>query len=191
MAQHLNLYDPSLRPPRVWLTPWRVAAALLLLLLLMAGAAHWIRRDAARWQAHADQQQAALRALLALPAAAPGSFDDLPQLREQLARAQMLALAQGSAQDRALPANVLRALAQAAPGDVWLTAAQWQMAPRQLALEGALLNPNSLPNYLRRLEQQSVFQGQTFAQLQLSPQQPERPLQQTFVLRSQPKEGNR
>lgn len=188
--QQLNLYDDSLRPPRIWLTPLRLALALALLIGALALAAAWLRRDAAHWQEVAAQQQAELDRLVVL---APMAADtELPALRDQLARAQAMlqALEQGGPREQ--PAEVLAALAAAAPGDVWLTRASWQAAPRGLALEGGLLDPRRLPDYLRRLEAQPAFQGQGFAQLQLEPvaaeQQPE---QHRFVLRSQSREARR
>ena len=86
---------------------------------------------------------------------------------------------------------MLAALAAAAPGDVWLTQAAWQAEPRQLALDGGLLDPRRLPDYLRRLERQPAFAGQSFAQLQLAPVLPaanaaSAALHHRFRLHSQP-----
>lgn len=187
--QHLNLYDQTLRPPKVWLTPLRLLLALALVLVLMALAGAWLRRDAAHWQAEAAARQAELQQLTASVLPPQAADAELPGLRQQLAQARQLAQAMAAGGPRELPAEVLRALALAAPGDVWITAATWQAEPRQLALEGGLLDPNRLPDYLRRLERQPVFEGQTFAQLQLAPWPDTR--HHRFALRSLAKEGGR
>jgi|GEM_PF-4589613 len=194
-VQQLNLYDASLRPPRVWLTPLRLLVAAALVLGLMAAAAAWLRLDAQRWQDQAAAQQAELQQLAALAPAAAAASDAaaLPALRQRLAQAQAMAAAQQAGGPPAMPAEVLAALAAAAPGDVWLTAASWQSEPRQLALEGGLLDPRRLPDYLRRLERQPVFEGQDFAQLQLAPAPAlatgSEPAHHRFALRSLPKEA--
>jgi Tfp pilus assembly protein PilN len=187
--QHLNLYDQTLRPPKVWLTPLRLMLAVAMVLGLMALAGAWLRRDAARWEAEAAAQQAELQKLTATMLPPQAADADLPGLRQQLAQASQLSQAMQAGGSRTLPAEVLTALALAAPGDVWITAASWQAEPRELALEGGLLDPNRLPDYLRRLERQPAFQGQTFAQLQLAPWPDTRHHQ--FALRSRAKEGGR
>lgn len=193
MAQQLNLYDASLRPQREWLTPLRLLGAAALVLIAQTGVARWLDHDAARWQAQAQADEAQLRQLADALGQVGGSDEGLPRLRAQLAQARQLAQAlhgEGDAPaDQA--ARVLAALSAAAGPEVWVSAAQWQAQPRQLALEGGLLKASQLPAYLRRLERQPVFAGQGFAQLQLQPAPSDQAPHHRFVLRSQPKEGGR
>jgi hypothetical protein len=191
MAQQINLFDASLRPPRYWITPLRLLLALLLMLGLQAAAALWLRHDAARWQQQVQAQDDALRAVAKSAPGALGLDAELPLLRQQLAQAQMLLQARQAQGPTEPPAQVLAALAAAAPGDVWITAAQWQAEPRQLSLEGELLDPRRLPGYLRRLEAQPVFAGQGFAQLLLEPGAEGSGRPHRFALRSLAKEGPR
>lgn len=203
MAQQINLFDQDLRPQRHRLTPGRL---LLLLGLLVAGLALlaqvWQRQAAQdRAQALALQRQA--QALGAGAQAKPTEDSELPRLRRELAEARALAAALAASPEAApeQAARVLAALSAATAPGVWLQSVQWQAAPRQLALEGALLQAPQLPAYLRRLEAQPAFRGLGFAQLQLAPppQPPGQavgaagaaPTHSVFALRSQPKETGR
>lgn len=193
MAQQLNLYDISLRPQRHLLTPLRLLVAVLLLWVLMALVGQGLRRDAERLraEAHADAEQ--MQALIKSQAELAQDDGGLPALRQQVAEARQLVHALRPAEDGPADqsAQVLAALSAAAGPEVWVSALQWQGSPRQLALEGGLLKANQLPAYLRRLERQPVFAGQSFAQVQLQPSGPGLPPHHRFVLRSQPKEGGR
>ena len=133
MAQQLNLFDPSLRPQRQWLTPARLVALLLLLVAAMVLLAQLWRREAVQLQA------------------------------------------------RTAPFY-----------------STYQTADQRWLAVGPLEAPQ-LPPYLRRLEAQSAFHGQSFAQLQLAPP-PLAPGQRAseavlthhvFALRSQAREAGR
>ena len=201
MAQQLNLFDHSLRPQRQWLTPARLVALLLLLVAAMVLLAQLWRREAVQLQARTAAAQAELQALAAAAPRAAAEDPELPRLRSQLAQARALSAAL-TAHPEAVPeqaAQVLAALSAAATPGVWISAVQWQAQPRQLALEGGLLQAPQLPPYLRRLEAQSAFHGQSFAQLQLAPP-PLAPGQRAseavlthhvFALRSQAREAGR
>jgi MSHA biogenesis protein MshI len=195
MAQQLNLFDPSLRPEVQWLTPGRLLVGLLLLLALMAGAAQWLKWDAAHIRAQAQGDEVQLRQLAqAQQQSAVQADAELPRLREQLAEARLITQALRP-QDDTPPdqaARVLAALSGAALQGSWIELAQWQSQPRQLALEGGLLQGDLLPAYLRRLEREPAFNGQRFAQVQLQPAESAGALPyHRFVLRSQPREGGR
>lgn len=196
MAQQLNLFDPSLRPRRSLLTPWRLLAALLLLLVLQAAAGQWLREDAARWRALAAADQARLQQLAASMAAAGSASapsGEMDALRREVAEARFLAQAlspEGGA-PRSQAVAVFASLAAAAGPEVWIQSAQWQASPRQLSLEGGLLRAEQLPAYLRRLEGQPAFDGQGFAQLQLEPVTQGPLPHHRFALRSEPREATR
>lgn len=203
MAQHLNLYDASLRPPRVWVTPLRVLLAAVLVGAAVAAAAWQVRGQAQAAQARSAGLQTQLQQLGVSDA--KGSLSDeaaqrqeIESLRARVQALQAVVQAQASEPDgREAAAAWLAALAQAAPGDVWLTALHWQAPrgkqPATMALEGEMLDPRRLPVYLRRLEAEPAMQGQRLAQVQVEPApvpqggapQPPKPAQ--FVLRSQAK----
>ncbi|MFN8850248.1 MAG: PilN domain-containing protein [Inhella sp.] len=174
MAQHLNLFDDRLRPPRVWVTPGRVVL-LLLTVAALTGAAGWqVRQQARAAEQRSDAIETQLRQLAAqVPAVADGAAQraEIEQLRQRLLGAQTLANAQaGSVDGRDAAAAFLQALAQAAPGDVWLDKVRWQAGPGgSVALEGRMLDPGRLPAYLRRLEAQAPLSGQRFAQVEATP----------------------
>lgn len=201
MAQHINLYDPSLRPPRVWITPGRVLLALALVAAAVAAAAWQVRAQAqtasARSQAlQAQLQQLAQAAGASQPSDEAAQTQELEALRLRVAGLQALAQAQAAEPDgREGAVALLAALAQAAPGDVWLDTVQWQapraQQPASIALEGQMLDPRRLPVYLRRLEAQPALAGQRLAQVQVEPAPvvpgavPAATKPSQFVLRSQ------
>lgn len=198
MAQHLNLFDERLRPPRVWVTPGRVGLLLLLVAALTLGAGWQVRGQARAAEQRADALEAQVRQLAAQ---APAAVDrvaqraEIQQWRQRVLAAQTLAQAQAAAVDgRDGAAAFLQALAQAAPGDVWLDRVRWQAGlDGSVALEGRLLDPRRLPAYLRRLEGQAALSGQRFAQVEVQPVVPppgaaSSPVAVSqFVLRSQAK----
>ncbi len=199
--QQLNLFDPLLRPPRVWLTPWRLLIGALALLALLKAGAWWLDNQAKAANGRATAQEAQLLQL-AQQAQADRPDDaaqerELALLRQRVQLAQRLADAQaGAGDERRKATELLAALSRAAPGDVWLTRAQWQAgqgaSPARIALEGQLLDAKRLPAYLRRLEAQEAFAGQQFTQLQVRPPSadadPSVQGHPSFVLRSYPKE---
>ncbi len=201
MAQHLNLYDPSLRPPRVWVTPGRVLMAVALVVLAVGAAAWQVRSQAqaagVRSQAlQAQLQQLAQASGAAAPADDAAETQELASLRLRVAGLQALAQAQAAEPDgRPAAAALMQALALAAPGDVWLKSVQWQapqgQQPAAIALEGEMLDPRRLPVYLRRLEAQPALAGQRLAQVQVEPAvplpgaAPSAVTPSQFVLRSQ------
>lgn len=203
MAQHLNLYDPSLRPPRVWVTPGRVLMAVALVVLAVGAAAWQVRSQAqaagVRSQAlQAQLQQLAQASGATAPADEAAEAQELASLRLRVAGLQALAQAQAAEPDgRPAAAALMQALAQAAPGDVWLKAVQWQapkaQEPAAIALEGEMLDPRRLPVYLRRLEAQPALAGQRLAQVLVEPAPllpgaaPSAVAPSQFVLRSQAK----
>jgi len=204
MAQHLNLYDPSLRPPRVWVTPGRVLLAVALVVVAVGAAAWQVRSQAQAAGVRSQALQAQLQQLAQASGAATApnneaaETQELVSLRLRVAGLQALAQAQAAEPDgRQGAAALLEALAQAAPGDVWLNAVQWQapraQQPAAIALEGHMLDPRRLPVYLRRLEAQPALAGQRLAQVQVEPAPlepgatPRAVVPSQFALRSQAK----
>jgi Tfp pilus assembly protein PilN len=199
-VQHLNLFDAALRPPRVWITPLRLVLAVAALAAALWAGTEWAHRGAAAANARATQSEALLLQLG--QATAQNRPDDtqqlaeLAQLRERLAVLQQLAQAQaGQNQGRTQATALLDALAQAAPGDVWLTAAQWRPGTdgsAQIDLQGHLLDAKRLPGYLRRLEAQAPFAGLSLVQVQVLPAAPDAAQPHpSFVLSTRPKEPGR
>ncbi|MFO0123252.1 MAG: hypothetical protein ACK520_12415, partial [Inhella sp.] len=71
MAQHLNLFDDRLRPPRVWVSRGRVVL-LLLTVAALTGAAGWqVQQQARAAEQRSDAIETQLRQLAAqVPAVA-------------------------------------------------------------------------------------------------------------------------
>jgi Tfp pilus assembly protein PilN len=207
MAQHLNLYDASLRPPRVWVTPARVALALALVLGLTYAAAWQVRSQAQAASQRSVGLQAQLQQLAGAAAGAssgddPAQSEEIAKLKGRIAALQSVLQTQIAEPDgREGAAALLNALSQAAPGDVWLDAVHWQapraQQPPALTLEGRMLDPRRLPVYLRRLEAQPALAGQRLAQVTVEPSTevlgsaPSTQKFSQFALRSQAKGAQR
>jgi len=183
-VQHLNLFDPSLRPERRWLSLPRLLLLMALLLVLLWGAGQWAGQRA---RVQLERQAAVEAQVRELAAQAPAQQaqaqqQELEQLRLRLAQARLLESQLQALPPSAAAPELLEALARAAGPEVWLTGAHWSAAEPRLELEGRLLDGRQLPAYLRRLELQPAFKGQRFAQLSLSA--PDEGGAQKFQLRS-------
>ncbi|MDD5174832.1 MAG: PilN domain-containing protein [Sterolibacterium sp.] len=68
-------------------------------------------------------------------------------------------------------AEFLRGFARQAPNGLWLTGFTIGAGGTEMEIRGRMLNPASLPEYIRRLKTEKVFQGRSFASLTI--QRPE------------------
>lgn len=177
MAQQLNLFDPRFGPVvrRFTARQGLVAVVLAVGSLVAAGQALQVLADRAAQQAQAlDQANAPLRAQLLAAAKQPGAA--APDTDAELARLRALeagqrriraALDAGVAGAREGHAEYLAALARQANGQVWITGLQVAEGGATLDLQGRMLDPGALPDYLRRLNHEPRFRGRPFAQLAL------------------------
>lgn len=182
--QHLNLYDPSLRPERRLLTLPVALLLLGLLLLAMVLGVALLQRASQQQMLRVGQAESQIKVLGALPQAQVDAAEaaQLQALRERLVQAQAFERQLQTLPPSEAALQLLEGLALAAGPDVWLTAARWDAREPALELQGRLLDSRQLPVYLRRLEQQAAFRGQRFSQLSLQPV-PEGS-QHQFLLRS-------
>ncbi len=181
-AQHLNLLDASLLPPKTRYGASLGLALLALMLLVMGGSGWALRHAAARQAAEAAALQQALPALQA-QLGAPLQSDDasrrqqaeLAALRRHDAALQQLvqALEGGRAGRSQGYADYLLALARqsdrlrqaGAEGSLWIVGLQIDSDNGRLQLQGRMTEPALLPGYLRGLNEEPLFRGHRFGSL--------------------------
>lgn len=175
-VQHLNLLDASLLPPKARYTASQGAVGLTALVLVLAAtglALRWAAAGQAR-EALALQQslsglQTQLNTPLPLQATADNQARQLTALRQEEAALQQLqkALEGGGVGRTEGYADYLLALSrQGARGGnaLWITGFK-VMPDGQLELQGRMNDARALPDYLRRLNEEPLFRGRSFAQL--------------------------
>ncbi len=180
MSHHINLYDPSLRRQRRWLTAANLALALGLLAAVLLGWGAWARLDAGRLAtelASAEaRSQAAREASVALAGRLASRKPDA-QLALDLAAARELLdirqgildkLGEGAAPTAGKHAEHLRGLARQSLSGLWLTGFAVGADGRRMEIRGRTLDPALLPQYVLRLNAEAAFRGHRFARLSLS-----------------------
>ncbi len=211
MSQQINLFLPDLQPRRDWLAFNAVAGWSVLLIVLLIGGwlavkvqADRLASDDAVAQADLKVAQADLVAkTTALAARKPDAALLLKiataqselQLREEALRV----VESGRAgTDKGFAASMRAFSQQTVPG-VWLTG--FVLHAEDLEIRGRLADPGLLPAYIRRLNGESIFKGQRFAELDIkrnelpradnTPRdaQPQRAGFVDFALRAQPDKG--
>lgn len=179
MSQQINLINPAFRKVFDWLTAAPLAIAVFVLLVIIGSAAGWatIRAD--------KQEQAATRQAKTLK----DTQDRIVAMGKQVAEskpnaelagelANTVALLKNRAEIvRALEGGVigtttgfaefLRGFARQAPKGLWLTGFTIGASGGDMEIRGRMLNPAALPEYIRRLKTEPVFQGRSFASLSI------------------------
>lgn len=175
MAQQLNLLDARFLPrPK----PFNSRHALLTVVAVLAlsfGTAQWLKQAAAIDRSTTRMAQADLeplrQQLVQASTAQPSSENqaELQQLRTLDATQRRISgtLAHALPGRREAVSMYLAALARQANASVWITGLALSEDGRALDLEGRMLNAAALPDYLRRLNAETVFKGRPFAQLNL------------------------
>lgn len=182
MTQNINLYDPSLRTRRDWLTAANAATAVAVCALAVGLATGWARYDLARLSGPAAQTHTALQAaqaeLTALTERAAATKPDA-RLQAELRTAQVtltqrqsaLALLRaGGLGHETGHAAALSAFARQSVSGLWLTGVV--LDQQQVALRGRALNAELIPTYVGRLNTEAALQGRAFRALSVA-----RPLQ--------------
>jgi len=180
MPAQINLYDPALRRRRDPLALGNLVLAAVVSVIIIGAWAYAARLETAALrgqQASTEQQLQAVRAqTTALGQQISGRRVDtaiereLAELRAQLAlRNQILDALQrtAGAARAAVYAEYLRGLARQAPQGLWLTEFSVMAPGEGLAIRGRMLDPALLPEYIRRLNRETAFQGLGFAALNM------------------------
>ena len=177
MSQQINLLNPAFRKVRDWLTATPIALLAGVLLAGMATGAVLTRTKAGNLQGAADQQAVILKSaqdnLVTLTKAAAEGKPD-PKLAADLASARamlkgreevMKILEVGTVGNTSGFAEYLRGFARQSPNGLWLTGFTIGAGGSEMEIRGRMLDPSALPDYIRRLNTEKVFQGRSFAAL--------------------------
>jgi hypothetical protein len=188
MARQINLYDPALRHQRDWLALGNIVvlAAVLAALVgaLGVGARSGLDVLAATAAAGESQLKAARDQIVALGQQAANRQPD-PRVAQELAAKRMLLTAHGEVlrilresvtdDDRPDFDDFLRGLARQTLSGLWLTAFSFDARSGGMEIRGRTVDPALLPEYIRRLNRETAFQGRAFASLKIDAGKPDVP----------------
>lgn len=187
MAQQINLYDPALERRRDWLALHTVAGTAAVLAVAIAALGFWARSDLPALTAASATGESRLQAmreqLAALGQQVARHQPDARLEQEVAAKRALLAmrsevldiLRQSLGPEARSFADYLRGLARQSVSGLWLTGISVDAQSGGMEISGRTVDPALLPEYIRRLNREKVFQGQTFAALQLEAAKPETP----------------
>lgn len=185
MSQQINLYNPAFEQKRQWLSLNTLGAALATLILLIAAASVFtgMRNEALAKQERASAGQLAqLKDQADKMTAQIGARQRDPRLLEELGRvqadldagAEVLAVLQGGALgNTAGYSDYLRAFARQSFDGLWLTGFSISGAGQEVTIEGRALQAELVPDYLKRLNRESIMQGRAFADLSIQAPKPD------------------
>jgi len=177
MVQQLNLYDASLRPRRerwravhaAWTAAGVIAAAVGFATLLDSFGHAKGEEAAALERQVADERQLAQRN-------GPGRADAIRTRSAELERLRALESGQRRVHaliDRQVAGRAegyspyFLALSRQAGPQLWITGFGVGADGEALEIQGRMVDPAALPEYLRRLNTEPQFKGRSFAQLSM------------------------
>lgn len=182
MSQQINLFNPAFVRQRKHFSLPAMLQALGLVVagsLLLYGYLHYqvghlekqLEESGKRLQAE-QARLAHHEAMFSPQQASLALQSEVQQLEKQLAeQAELVELIKSGAVGNTTGySEYMRAFARQAAQGLWLTGFRITGDATQISLSGAVLDPELLPAYIRRLNQESVMRGKAFAALQM--QQP-------------------
>lgn len=179
MSQQVNLYDVSLQRQRDWLSAGNLVIVVGGVLLAIVAWGWGVRSGLGALEAEAAATAARLKSLegeaQVLRAQATDRKPD-PRLAEEVAAARiemenrqtlLAALDKGLGPQAASFAEYLRGLARQSTSGLWLTGFAVDADNDAMEIRGRLIAPSTLADYIRRLNGERIFQGRSFAALQM------------------------
>ena len=171
MKQSINLYTDAFRPSREWLTLGRTLGVVALVLLVVAGVSGVLRYQLAGAQARLEnlesresQKQQSVETLQDQIEARQKD----PALEAQVARLEQRARDRRRLVERADSVAqassegftpYLEGLARQTLDGLWLTRIRVDLMRDRLGLAGRTRDGQNVPEYLQRLQEESVFEG--------------------------------
>lgn len=180
MAGQINLYDPTLRKKRDWLTLGNLVLGAAVMLVIIIGAGVFARSGLAELRSQAAEGETRLKQLRAqveaLAQNVEGQKPDAHLERELVAKRRLLemrgrvlqGLRQRLTADAPGFADFLRGLANLTMPGVWITAFVWDATNNDMEIRGRTTDPALLPEYLRRLNREPAMRGHAFAALNIA-----------------------
>jgi len=179
MSQQINLVNPAFRKVFDWLTATPLAVATVILLVIIGSAAGWATMRADKQEQAVNQKSAALKAtqdrlvtMGKLVAESKPNTELATELSNTVAllknRTEIVrALEGGLIGSTTGFAEFLRGFARQTPKGLWLTGFTIGASGSDMEIRGRMVNPAALPEYIRRLKTEPVFQGRSFASLSI------------------------
>ncbi|MEQ6886064.1 PilN domain-containing protein [Salicola sp. Rm-C-2C1-2] len=175
MKQSINLYTDAFRPSREWLTLGRALGVGALVLLVVAGVSGVLRYQLAGAQARledlASRESRKQQSVETLQDQVEARQKD-PALEQQVTRLEQRvrdrrrlveradSVAQASSEGFT---PYLEGLARQSLDGLWLTRIRVDLMRDRLGLAGRTRDGQNVPEYLQRLQEESVFEGRRFA----------------------------
>lgn len=179
MSQQINLLNPAFHKTFDWLAAKPLAIAVGVMLAMIGAVGAWATYQAETRERAANQSAQTLNTaqekLLAITKAISESKPNA-QLANELAsarallksREEVMRVLEGGAIGSTIGfAEFLRGFARQAPNGLWLTGFTLGAGGNEMEIRGRMLNPALLPEYIRRLKTEKVFQGRSFASLNI------------------------
>ncbi|MDP1525382.1 MAG: PilN domain-containing protein [Rhodocyclaceae bacterium] len=179
MALQINLYDPALERKRDWLALENVVIGGVLLATAV-GALGMAERSSlpalGAQVASGETQVKAVRDQILVTGRRVASRKPDPRIEQALAAQQQLLSIRGEVlatlrssvgPDAHSYAEYLRGFARQTVSGLWLTGFSIQAAGGGMEIRGNATDPALIPEYIRRLNKEAAFEGQTFAALKL------------------------
>lgn len=180
MSQQINLYDPDLRRRRDLLTAINLAAAAAVLAVVVVAWGVWERVGLGALDREASELSAQTKTLrdelTAIGMRRAATRTDT-RLEAELASSRALlgvrrevldVLKTGTSPESVRFAEYLRALARQTPAGLWVTGFSAGPGNTGMEISGRMTDPVLLPQFIRRLNGESVFSGRSFAALQVT-----------------------
>ena len=180
MSAQINLYHPRFLKQRELLTLGNVALAAAVLYVVLAAAGGWAWQEAAARKeaaAAAEAQLTAAKEQVAVATKAAAARKPSAQLIAELDSAETSVrrrgdiarlLESGAIGSTGGFSDYLRGFARQAPEGLWLTGFTIGAGGNDMEIRGSMLNPATLPDYIRRLGTEKAFQGRNFAALTMN-----------------------
>lgn len=175
MSAQINLYHPRFLKTHDWLTLGNVLAVAVACYLLLMAAGSWAAREATARAAKATATEAQLASVMAEVAVAKAASTRQPDaaLAAELAaaeaslrrREEISRLLTGGVLQTSGFAEYLRGFARAVPDGLWLTGFSIAGGGNEMEIRGSMRNAAALPEYIRRLGGEKIFQGRGFSAL--------------------------
>lgn len=179
MAQQINLYDASLERQRDWLALGNVVVISAVMAVVIGVAGSWARQGVPALNVQLAASEAQLKTMrdqvAALGQQAASRKPD-PQVEQEMGAARLLLDARGEVltvlkqrlgPDATSFADYLRGFARQSIAGLWLTGFSFDAASGGMEIHGRTVDPALLPEYIRRLNKEAVFQGRAFSALKL------------------------
>jgi len=179
VTHQINLYDPSLRLRREWLTLPNLAIAMAVVGVAVAtwGVLERLRlepmertRDTLAAEAKTLQDEIAALGSKSGRSADAQAEAELAAMRSSLVEKREVVeiLRQSAAPSSIHFSNVMKALARQTPKGLWLTEVTITAGNGSAEIKGRMTDPALLSEFVRRLNAEAAFAGRSFAELQVS-----------------------